>query len=132
MRYEYKLVAAPERANKVKGLKGADLFVNTIEEILNEFGHDGWQFVRIDTLPQEERVGLASKQTTMRHMLVFMREIIEESDIAPEPPVFEVIDNEHEIAFEDTDAPSEGESEVEPSKEEAILANLFAHRSMRN
>jgi hypothetical protein len=101
-RYESKLVPAPEKASKHKGLKGAASFAATLEDILNELGRDGWHYLRADTLPQEERSGLTSKVTTYRNLLVFQRELPEvEADPAPAPPV--------------------KEAEDEPS-----LANLFA------
>ncbi|MHA7886874.1 DUF4177 domain-containing protein [Roseicyclus sp.] len=101
-RYEYKLVPAPEKASKHKGLKGAANFAATLEDILNAMGAEGWHYLRADTLPQEERSGLTSKTTTYRNLLVFQRELPEvEAGPAPETP------------------PEEAEDE--PS-----LANLFA------
>lgn len=105
-RYEYKLVPAPEKASKHKGLKGAANFAATLEDILNAMGAEGWHYLRADTLPQEERSGLTSKVTTYRNLLVFQRELPEvEADPAPVAPP--------------EDAPEE--TEDEPS-----LANLFA------
>ncbi len=105
-RYEYKLVPAPEKASKHKGLKGAANFAATLEDILNELGAEGWHYLRADTLPQEERSGLTSRVTTYRNLLVFQRELPEvEAGPAPEP----------------TQEPAPEETEDEPS-----LANLFA------
>ena len=105
-RYEYKLVPAPEKASKHKGLKGAANFAATLEDILNELGAEGWHYLRADTLPQEERSGLTSKVMTYRNLLVFQRELPEvEAAPAPEP----------------TQEPALEEAEDEPS-----LANLFA------
>ena len=72
-RTEYKVVPAPERARKVRGLKGAALFAHEIEALMNELASDGWVYVRAETLPQEERAGLTSKTTTYRNLLVFQR-----------------------------------------------------------
>lgn len=105
-RYEYKLVPAPEKASKHKGLKGAANFAATLEDILNAMGAEGCHYLRADTLPQEERSGLTSKVTTYRNLLVFQRELPEvEASPAPEP----------------TQEPAPEETEDEPS-----LANLFA------
>lgn len=105
-RYEYKLVPAPEKASKHKGLKGAANFAATLEDILNAMGAEGWHYLRADTLPQEERSGLTSRVTTYRNLLVFQRELPEvEAGPAPEP----------------TQEPAPAETEDEPS-----LANLFA------
>jgi hypothetical protein len=86
-RYEYKLVPAPERAVRHKGLKGAASFAATLEEILNELGRDGWHYLRADTLPQDERSGLTSRTTTYRNLLVFQRELPEAATQRTPPPV---------------------------------------------
>ena len=72
-RYEYKLVPAPQRATKHKGLKGADLFAATLQEILNALGQDGWEYQRAETLPEEVRTGLTARTTAQCHLLVFRR-----------------------------------------------------------
>lgn len=79
-RYEYKLVPAPEKANKIKGLKGPERFAATLEEVMNALGAEGWRYLRADTLPVEERAGLTAKQTLYRNLLVFMRELPETSE----------------------------------------------------
>jgi len=87
-RYEYKIVLAPEKAGKFKGLKSPARFAATIEQAMNELGAEGWQFLRVDTLPQEERSGLTSKVHTPRNLLIFQREIVEavvEEEALPEP-----------------------------------------------
>ncbi len=86
--YEYKIVPAPEKTRKVRGLKGADLFAHALEEVMNDLGADGWRYLRADTLPQEERSGLTSKTTTYRNLLIFQREIadgVEEAAPAAKP-----------------------------------------------
>ncbi|MDA0924293.1 MAG: hypothetical protein O3A97_06830 [Proteobacteria bacterium] len=72
-RYEYKLVVAPHRATRHKGLKGADLFAATLQDILNTLGQDGWEYQRAETLPEEVRTGLTARTTAIRHLLVFRR-----------------------------------------------------------
>lgn len=87
MKIEYKVVPAPERATKQRGLKGAALFAHSVEALINDLAADGWTYVRADTLPQEERSGLTNKTTTYRNLLVFQR-LVEEAvtpDPAPEP-----------------------------------------------
>ena len=104
-RYEYKLVPAPEKASKHKGLKGAANFAATLEDILNAMGAEGWHYLRADTLPQEERSGLTSRTTTYRNLLVFKRELPEvEAAPAPAPPP---------------------EEPPEDTEDEPSLANLF-------
>lgn len=73
MKTEYKVVPAPEKAPKVRGLKGPALFARAMEDVMNELAQDGWTYLRADTLPQEERSGLTNKTTTYRNLLVFQR-----------------------------------------------------------
>jgi hypothetical protein len=56
--YEYKVVPAPERAPKVKGLKGAAKFAQGLESLMNELAQDGWEYQRAESLPDEEKKGL--------------------------------------------------------------------------
>ena len=42
---------------------------------LNELGRDGWDYVRADTLPVDERSGLTGTKTTFQTVLVFRRVI---------------------------------------------------------
>lgn len=61
-KYEYKVVAAPKRAKRVKGIKSKDgQFAMMLEAMMNEEGGSGWQFYRAETLPMEERTGMMSK-----------------------------------------------------------------------
>ncbi|CUH66993.1 hypothetical protein TG4357_02768 [Thalassovita gelatinovora] len=72
--YDYKVVPAPARGTKARGIKGPDArFANTIETVLNEMAAAGWEFQRAETLPSEERHGLTHTATTFRTLLVFRR-----------------------------------------------------------
>lgn len=73
--YEYKVIPAPDKAPKIKKLKGAALFAAGLEQVMNEQASEGWEFHRAETLPDEERRGLASRTTVTRHVLVFRREL---------------------------------------------------------
>ncbi|WP_439139025.1 DUF4177 domain-containing protein [Roseicyclus sp.] len=84
-RYEYKLVPAPQRATKHKGLKGADLFAATLQEILNALGQEGWEYQRAETLPEEVRTGLTARTTTYRQLLVFRRALPDTTSQQPAP-----------------------------------------------
>lgn len=82
-RFEYKVVPAPSKAQRVKGAKGTpNKFAHTLMELMNELGADGWEYQRADTLPCEERSGLTSRVTTFQNMLVFRRAIKEMDEIA--------------------------------------------------
>jgi hypothetical protein len=93
-RYEYKVVPAPNRAAKVKGVKGTEArFAVALSEIMNEMGADGWEYQRTDTLPCEERAGLTRKTTSFQNMLVFRRVIGAEAEVpATEETMPEIAD----------------------------------------
>ncbi|MDT8856359.1 DUF4177 domain-containing protein [Paracoccaceae bacterium Fryx2] len=83
-RYEYKVIPAPVRGEKVRGSKTtADRFALTLTGLMNELGRDGWEYQRADTLPCEERVGLTGRQSTFQNMLVFRRELAEAEAVSP-------------------------------------------------
>lgn len=109
-RFEYKLVPAPEKATKHKGLKGAANFAATLEDLMNALGAEGWHYLRTDTLPSEERSGLTSKTTVYRNILVFQRALPDAPPAPTETPAREA-------------ARPDDEREGEPS-----LANLFVDR----
>lgn len=74
MTYEYKVVPAPTRGQKAKGIKGPDgRFANALEIEMNRLGAEGWEYLRADTLPHEERSGLTGSNTSYRSVLVFRR-----------------------------------------------------------
>lgn len=72
--FEYKVVPAPNKGTKTKGLKTTgERFAQALMDIMNSQGRDGWEYIRADTLPVEERSGLTGKSTTYQNMLVFRR-----------------------------------------------------------
>ncbi|MDJ0630961.1 MAG: DUF4177 domain-containing protein [Rhodobacter sp.] len=82
-RYEYTVVPAPKKPGKIKGVKGTDnRFAAELSRLMNDYGADGWEYQRTDTLPCEERQGLTGRTTTFQTMLVFRREI---KDLTTEP-----------------------------------------------
>lgn len=98
--FEYKVVPAPMRGLKAKGVKGTPArFANALETVMNEHGAEGWEYQRTDTLPVEERQGLTGKATSFQNMLVFRRALdvtqadvevaalIEDQSESPFPPV---------------------------------------------
>jgi len=81
--YEYKVVAAPARSEKVKGAKTpADRFAATLALLMNDLARDGWVYVRADTLPTEERSGLTKRTTVYHSVLVFRRPVLAAPDTA--------------------------------------------------
>ncbi|QMU58099.1 MAG: DUF4177 domain-containing protein [Boseongicola sp.] len=74
--FEYQAVPAPVQAIKIKGVKSVDdRFARTISDVLNEMAADGWEFLRAETLPCEERKGLKGTQKSFQNLLIFKREI---------------------------------------------------------
>ena len=76
--YEYKVVPAPNKGLKAKGVKTPEgRFANSVQHVLNEQGADGWEYLRSELLPSDERTGLTSSTTNWRNVLVFRRTIAE-------------------------------------------------------
>jgi hypothetical protein len=73
-RYEYKVLPAPTRGEKVRGAKtGPDRFAAALSGLMNAQAREGWDYVRADTLPCEERTGFTGRTTVYHNMLVFRR-----------------------------------------------------------
>lgn len=82
--YAYKVVPAPKKGQRAKGVKTAEgRFANALEVVMNEMGAQGWEYQRTDTLPCEERAGLTGRTTTFQNMLVFRRAIADTAGLAP-------------------------------------------------
>ena len=72
--YEYKVVPAPARGEKERGLKtGAERFAHKLSGLMNEMAREGWDYLRAETLPAEERSGLTGRTTVYHNLLVFRR-----------------------------------------------------------
>jgi hypothetical protein len=73
-RFEFMVVPAPKRGEKARGVKSTeDRFALALTNMMNALGAEGWDYVRADALPCEERVGLTGTKTTFQNMLVFRR-----------------------------------------------------------
>lgn len=80
--YEYKVIPAPAKGRKARGVKGPEArFAHALELQMNELAAEGWEYLRADILPSEERQGLTSTQTVYRSVLVFRREALGEDDL---------------------------------------------------
>lgn len=74
MSYEYRVIPAPVKGTKAKGVKTAqDRFALSLQEVMNRMAADGWEFQRAEALPAEERAGLTGTKVVTQHMLVFRR-----------------------------------------------------------
>jgi len=73
--YEFRVIPAPRQGLKAKGLRSTeDRFAHAVEVQMNDMAAHGWEFLRSETLPCDERVGLTGRQTVFQTMLVFRRE----------------------------------------------------------
>ena len=111
--YEYKVIPAPAKGVKAKGIKGPEArFAHALEQSMNTLAAEGWEYLRADILPSEERQGLTSSQTVYRSVLVFRRELAEDEtiDIASDTD----LEEETEVDETETEEPDAPEEEVEP------------------
>ncbi|GFE48579.1 cell division protein FtsZ [Roseobacter cerasinus] len=78
-KYQYRVIPAPNRGIKAKGLKTPEArFAHTVEGLMNEMAADGWEYQRAEALPSVERSGLTSTTTTWRNLLVFRKPVSDE------------------------------------------------------
>ena len=72
--FEYKVVPAPQKGQKSKGIKGAEArFALALETLMNDMAAEGWEYQRAETLPSQERSGLTGSTTEWRNLLIFRR-----------------------------------------------------------
>jgi hypothetical protein len=89
MQFEYKVVPAPTRGVKAKGLKTpTSRYANALSQLMNELAAEGWEYQRAETLPSEERSGLTGRTVVEHNVLIFRRAVVvdEAEDAAPESP----------------------------------------------
>lgn len=106
--FEYKVVPAPRKGLKGKGIKGGEArFANALQVLMNRMGAEGWEYQRADALPVEERQGLTGKTTSFQHMLVFRRPLARTA--ADEAPAALIEDQSTKAATPAPAAPSADE-----------------------
>lgn len=107
--YEYKVVPAPNRSKRVKGVKGtAGRFAAVLTETMNEQAAEGWEYLRSDSLPVEEKPGLLkSRVETYQTVLVFRRAV----GAAAQTPMAGYIEDQSDMV------PAEPEATPEPAPE---------------
>lgn len=72
--YEYKVVIAPRRAGRVKGVRRTeDRFAQKLMDSINGMARHGWEYLRADSLPCEERAGITGRVESYQTVLVFRR-----------------------------------------------------------
>lgn len=128
-RYEYKVIPAPTKGLKGKGVKGPEArFSHAIQELMNGLAGYGWEYQRAETLPSLERSGLTSTTTEWRNVLVFRR--LRENDVeafAPEllpPPAAAPVNSDEpvvEAASDTMDEHNVSEKETQTDTTEDAL-----------
>ncbi len=79
--YEYKVVPAPAKGQKAKKLRQPiDRYALALSTVMNEMAGEGWEYVRAESLPSEERTGLTKRSVVTHNLLVFRRELFEDID----------------------------------------------------
>ncbi len=79
-RYEYRVVPAPRKGEKSRGLKSTEeRFAFALTQVMNKMGGEGWEYQRADALPCDERVGLTGSKTVYQNVMVFRRPVAETS-----------------------------------------------------
>lgn len=74
MPHEYTAIPAPTRGEKSRDAKTpADRYALSLTTELNRMAGDGWEYVRSDVLPSEERTGLTGRATVYHSLLIFRR-----------------------------------------------------------
>lgn len=72
--YEYKVIPAPAQGEKARGVRSTDeRMALALTQALNAAGREGWDYVRSESLPTEERSGLTKRRTVYVNLLVFRR-----------------------------------------------------------
>ncbi len=73
--YDYRVIPAPKRAKRVKGVHGTEeLFALTLTESINEIAREGWEYVRAEHLPAEAPRGwFGARSAGEQSVLVFRR-----------------------------------------------------------
>ncbi|WP_146204849.1 DUF4177 domain-containing protein [Jannaschia seohaensis] len=76
--YEFTVVAAPSKAERVEGLRtDAERMAATWTQLLNDMALDGWDYVRADTLPNDSSKDLTGTAPKTMTLLVFRRLLCE-------------------------------------------------------
>lgn len=145
--FEYKVLPAPNRPKRKKGVKGnSGRFAFALEEAINEAAAEGWEYLRADSMPVQERQGLMRSAVETYHtVLIFRREaaapVVQDEEIgliedhsktavatAATAAVASVADAEPPVA---TDAPqSQAEPAISEDNGQPDTPSLRAEREM--
>ncbi|MDP5306344.1 DUF4177 domain-containing protein [Paracoccus spongiarum] len=74
MPFEYTAIPAPTRGEKAREARTpTDRYARALAAELNRMAADGWEYLRADVLPSEERSGLTGRNTVYHNLLIFRR-----------------------------------------------------------
>lgn len=117
--YEYRVIPSPAKGEKARGVKTPEArFARTVEAELNRMGADGWEYIRADLLPSEERSGLTGSVTNWRTLLVFRRPLTEGASARIEPSLAAPVPVEETPS----DAPAAPELTADPAPGDSAAA----------
>ena len=123
MRFEYKVIPAPKKGRKARGVRGTEKrFANALELAMNELAAEGWEYQRTDTLPCEERQGLTGRTTSFQNMMVFRRTVdaaVDRSDVLTIAAPVDDLSNDIEDA-DDENPIDEGQTDEDIADLEAL------------
>jgi hypothetical protein len=84
--FEYRVIPAPRRGERVRGLKTPEeRFAHAVMVAINAEAAQGWEYLRAERLPSEERAGFTRTSVNERHLLVFRRPVQTVSAARPAP-----------------------------------------------
>jgi hypothetical protein len=76
--YEFTVVPAPKKAERGDGLRtDAERMAHTLSTLFNDMALDGWDYVRAETLPNDNSRDLTGTAPTTMTLLVFRRLLCE-------------------------------------------------------
>lgn len=107
MGFEYTAIPAPSRGTKAKHAKTpTDRYALAFTSELNRMAEDGWEYVRSDVLPSEERSGLTGRSTVYHNLLVFRRAVTQEVAHPVAAPATQEVASPEKAAPTDLQAPA--------------------------
>ena len=86
MPFEYKVVGAPEKGQRSRGARTrSDRVAAAFAKVLADEAVDGWEYLRTDIVPIEEKAGLFSRREEVRRAVMIFRRALPEPRVEPEP-----------------------------------------------
>jgi len=119
--FEYKVVPAPRSGIRAKGAKGpAGRFATALESEINELAAKGWEYIRAESLPVDERQGFAMRKTENYQNVLIFRKLANSAD--KDAPVTALLEDQSDVEEDDDlfDDINEDFPEDEDSFEEVL------------